>query len=116
MMRGGMMRTSRVVLAFSMLMMLFMSGCAQQADTMDSGGRARQECIDLCKMAKLGGMDMSSGPCLANAIVEDWACDVAHNPRQVADDNAKNQCSSFRTGQVRHFVEVDTDCNLIRRY
>ena len=58
--------------------------------------------------------DMSAGPCLSQEIVDDWACDVAHDPRQAVDDQAANQCQSFSNGEVSHFVELDQSGNLIK--
>ncbi len=45
----------------------------------------------------------------------DWVCDIAHSPRQSEiDDLPENQCSAYREGRAKHFVEVDMNCNLIR--
>ena len=58
---------------------------------------------------------MTNGPCLSNEIVEDWVCDVAHSPRQAVDDLPENQCPAYGD-KASHFVEVDPDCNFIRKY
>lgn len=60
------------------------------------------------------GIDMSSGPCLSDQIINGWAADVAHNPREASDDLQQNQCGSIVNGTVQHFVELDTQGNLIR--
>ncbi len=60
------------------------------------------------------GWDMSSGPCLSDEIVPGWCVDVAHDPRQPEDELPQNQCPSFRSGRVRHFVELDPQGNIIR--
>ncbi len=60
------------------------------------------------------GIDMSSGPCLAEEIIPDWAVDVSHSPREEIDNLPQNRCRSFREGRVHHFVELDPDGNLIR--
>lgn len=60
------------------------------------------------------GIDMSSGPCLSNEIVPGWVADVAHQPRQPIDNDPLNQCSSYREGKAKHFVELDEYGNLIR--
>jgi hypothetical protein len=62
------------------------------------------------------GQDLSRGPCVAEALpgLPDWAADVAHDPRQSVDDDPANQCSSYRTGQTHHFVELTPEGNLIR--
>jgi len=92
---------------------ILISGCIGQSPTSDKD-KAISECKQECK-DKLKTMDLSNGPCLLNPIKDlpDWVCDVAHEPRQTADNQPENQCSSFREGKAHHFVEVDTNCNLI---
>lgn len=65
-------------------------------------------------LAKDTGVDFSSGPCLSNALMPDWVADIAHNPREVIDDDLQNQCSAFNNGSAKHFVELDLQGNLIR--
>ncbi len=60
------------------------------------------------------GQDFSSGPCLSNALLPDWVLDIVHNPRQPIDDLPQNQCSAYLQGRVTHFVELDTEGNLVR--
>lgn len=60
------------------------------------------------------GVDMSEGPCLSEEVIPDWCVDVAHDPRAWVDDLPQNQCRSFRSGRVHHFVELDPDGNVIR--
>lgn len=60
------------------------------------------------------GMSMENGPCLSNEIIPDWVLDIAHNPRQEADDQPKNQCSAYRKGMAHHFVELDINGALIK--
>ena len=60
------------------------------------------------------GEDLSNGPCLSNKVVPDWVADIAHNPRQAIDDLPENQCSAYRDGTARHFVELDPEGNLIK--
>jgi len=62
------------------------------------------------------GVDMSDGPCLSDEIIPDWCVDVAHNPRIPMDDLPRNQCRTFRSGRVHHFVELDSDGNIIRAH
>jgi hypothetical protein len=76
--------------------------------------RAIEACISLCKSKLNEGMNLSNGPCLSNEIIANWVCDVAHSPRQKVDNLEENQCSAYRQGLANHFVEVDTNCNLIR--
>lgn len=60
------------------------------------------------------GTDFDDGPCLAEEIISNWCVDVAHVPRQPVDDLPTNQCASYRSGRVSHFVELDPDGNVIR--
>lgn len=71
-------------------------------------------CREIFQQKVARGEDMNTGPCLAEEIVEGWACDVAHNPREDIDNDPANQCQSFRDGQVTHFVELDQSGVLIK--
>ena len=77
-------------------------------------------CESICQEFLNEGVDLSMGPCLSDNNpdwdVTDWACDVAHIPRQGIDSLNANQCLAFRVGEVHHFVEVDENCDLIRAY
>lgn len=75
------------------------------------------KCQDLCQTElSAGDADFISGPCLAESIIPDWSCDIAHSPRQSIDDDPANQCASFREGLTQHFVELDGNCNRIKVY
>lgn len=63
---------------------------------------------------KAQGVDFSSGPCLSNALKPDWVLDIVHNPRLPADDLSENMCPAYKEGRAKHFVELDTEGNLIR--
>jgi len=69
---------------------------------------------DLFKEKQAEGMDMTNGPCLTNQLVPGWVVDVAHSPRQEVDNQPENQCSAFREGTAQHFIELDTEGNLIK--
>jgi hypothetical protein len=62
------------------------------------------------------GQDLTRGPCIAEHLpgLDDWAADVAHDPRQSVDDDPANQCSSYRDGETHHFVELSPQGELIR--
>lgn len=78
----------------------------------DEAALAQAKCIELCKQNP-GGYDYARGPCLSDEIFPNWVCDVAHNPREGIDNEAKNQCAAFgHTAQ--HFIEVDSGCRFIR--
>lgn len=75
-------------------------------------------CLTLCQDALAAGKNLAKGPCLSDGMSfePDWVCDVAHYPRQPIDDQPENQCADFRSGTANHFVEVDENCNLIKRH
>ena len=71
------------ILAFLILLIgvVLVSGCVQSPEQ-----EAKEACIKLCQQELLNGRDLSGGPCLSNGIIEGWVCDVAHSPREPADD------------------------------
>jgi len=97
---------------------LIISGCVQQGDqtTQSVSEQAKQKCIETCMMINWDLTNRS--PCLSDNNtawnISDWVCDVAHSPRQPVDNLPENQCSAFREGKARHFVEVGPDCKIIR--
>lgn len=58
--------------------------------------------------------DFSNGPCLSDALMPGWVADIVHSPRLPIDDLPENQCPAYLEGRAQHFVELDTDGNLIR--
>lgn len=102
------MRTELIVIAV-LFFVVAVSGCTQTNIVND----AKQACISLCQQANT---DLSNGPCLSEISswsIDDYVCDVAHNPRQSVDDLSENQCAAF--GETAdHFVEVAPDCSFIR--
>lgn len=60
---------------------------------------------------KMRGRDFSNGPCLSEALLPDWVVDIVHNPRLPVDDLPENQCSGDAS---KHFVELDTNGDLVR--
>ncbi len=68
----------------------------------------------LYNLKKERGENFSNGPCLSNALMPGWVVDIVHNPRQPIDDLPENQCSAYIAGQAQHFVELDTNGNLVR--
>ena len=89
----------------------FLASCSSVDDSRDS---AVAICQDLCQENLDMNMIMDHGPCLSDRIINDWVCDVAHNPSTEADNDLANQCPAYRAGSASHFVEVDTECQLIR--
>jgi hypothetical protein len=41
-------------------------------------------------------------------------CDVAHEPREAADNLPANQCASYINGSANRFIEVTPECIFIR--
>ena len=81
--------------------------------TLSGEDDAVAECIRLCELALADDVDLSEGPCMSEEVVDNWACDIAHDPRTDEDDLETNQCDSW-PDQAEHFVELDTECFLIR--
>jgi hypothetical protein len=94
----------------ALVLLIIASGCTSTTEK-----NVEEKCIDLCRQAISSGKDLSDGPCLGNPMETDWVCDVAHEPRQLIDNVADNQCSAFRDGMVNHFVEVSPDCKFIKK-
>lgn len=93
------------------------SGCISQKPTGTSEKeKAELACVEECNNNLEKSTDLNDGPCLMNPIPNhpDWVCDVAHQPRETVDNDPKNQCSAYIEGKAHHFVEVDTNCNLIK--
>lgn len=103
------------LLLFSILVAtVFVAGCIGQPNDVDE---AKSACINQCQATLAANQNLTDGPCLSNEIINDWVCDVAHNPRiSEIDNKPENQCSAFRNGLARHFIEVDTTCNFIISY
>lgn len=79
---------------------------------------AKFECLKMCTDYK-DTISYEDGPCLSDAYgfkLDDWVCDVSHNPRVEIDDDKENQCKEYVNKNANHFVEVDENCGLIRIY
>jgi hypothetical protein len=76
------------------------------------------QCIRLCERQKEAGTPMENGPCISENLGsyrgQEWVCDAAHAPKQPVDDMLQNQCQSFIRGTAVRFVEVSTECRMIR--
>lgn len=96
------------------LLLFALVGCIQQT-TVSVEQQATEECESLCLIDSWEN-GWENGKCLSNEIIEDWVCDVAHSPRQPVDDLPENQCSAFREGKARHFVELNTECEVIKTF
>jgi len=74
---------------------------------------AVSKCQQLCQESK-SKLNLSTSPCLSNQIINNWVCDVANQPRIDVDNLPENQCESFRNKTAKHFVELNTNCNLVK--
>ena len=103
------------VLSLFLLGIILIAGCAQkeEAEVADKE-TAIAACIEECQ--KWSKSRLTDGPCLSNIIAEGWVCDVAHDPIQPVDNLVENQCFHYVQGLVKHFVELDTNCKLIKAY
>jgi hypothetical protein len=100
-----------------LLAVAVLAGCVGgDDDSVDDADRERAiaEAQRIYEEMKATGTDFSSGPCISEEVIDDWAADVAHDPRQDIDNQPENQCRSYRDGETHHFVELDPDGNLIR--
>lgn len=105
-----------LLLMSAIIGIVLISGCVTfpkaEPEKVADNTTAINACVTECnKWLKSYLMD---GPCLSNKIVDGWVCDVAHSPREAVDDLLENQCSAYREGTIKHFVEVNVSCALIR--
>jgi hypothetical protein len=90
-----------------------LAGCGSGGDKEGAVAAAREA---YAQASDNGTKDLSTGPCLANPLdepYEDWVVDIVHEPRQASDDEAVNQCSAYRDGTAKHFVELDQYGHLV---
>lgn len=105
-----------------LILLVLIAGCTQSQKNNDIKQQAIDLCTQICRVNPVNApleRVYANGPCLSDNNpdwnVTDWACDVAHNPRQPdVDDKQENQCQEYIKGNAHHFVEVDTSCILIR--
>ena len=113
----------KIILALAIVCIFLASGCIETAT--DNGTTApstdpQERCVEVCKEQLLAGVELNMGPCLSESSgvsweIEDWACDVAHEPRKDIDENSRYQCQKYRKEEVSHFVEVTPNCEFIRK-
>ena len=106
-----------------MILVVLISGCIGQGSVAGASESteqqsmpeeiAKRECARLCEQRVSEGVDISSGPCLSDNIIDGWVCDVAHWPRIDIDNIKENQCPAYGRS-AQHFVEVDENCKVIR--
>ncbi|MFH1586163.1 MAG: hypothetical protein ABIB79_05330 [archaeon] len=67
--------------------------------------------LQLYNQRKSAGMEFSS-QCLGT--YRDYAVDIVHNPRTADDNLPQNQCSAYRSGAVRKFIELDKNGEVVK--
>ncbi|MCX6695466.1 MAG: hypothetical protein NTU61_04150 [Candidatus Altiarchaeota archaeon] len=102
-----------VVFFILFLFLLWVCGCLGGSNDSSAAEEATAACILKCQSVKVSE-DLDIGPCLSDDIKEDWVCDVAHIPRHLEDNEAKNQCIAFNEGKAHHFVELNDKCEVLR--
>jgi putative VirB-like lipoprotein len=103
--------------AVAIVALVLLAGCSATGDAEEEGvkGSAVTAAKAAYEKARLEGRDLSKGPCIADPLpVPNWVADIAHDPRQPVDDEPENQCSTYRSGEAEHFVELDPEGHLIR--
>lgn len=68
----------------------------------------------LYSVKSASGADLSTGPCLSDALLPGWVLDIVHHPRTAIDNLPENQCPSFLEGRAKHFVELDIEGRVVR--
>ncbi len=73
------------------------------------------EALKLYNKKKAEGMVFNS-QCLGTIEVdnEKYVVDIVHVPRTEEDNLPENQCEDFRTGKVKHFIELDKNGKVVR--
>jgi len=111
-----------LLLIFNVMLLFSGTGClrkekpVQVSEVKSEKEQAIEKAREIFRQKKAEGVDMSAGPCLSNEIIPGWVLDVAHSPREPIDNQPENQCSAYREGKAKHFVELDPEGNLIKAY
>ncbi len=82
-------------------------------DSQETAYKACYDCLLNCNLGYQAGVDFSDGPCLKEAIIEDWACDIIHDPRTSVDDLNINQCQQYPEYSA-HIIETTPKCRFVR--
>ncbi len=110
-------RVLPLVLAFTLVFLfifVLVRLASSGADVVEERERAIVLAQDIYAQKRADGADFSKGPCLSEELMNGWAADIVHSPRQPVDDLPENQCQSYRAGKAFRLVELDPDGNVIR--
>lgn len=109
---------SGVVVVYVLIMLFIAKPAAPAAVSQPNVDEFEETIIAVAKQAyaqaKESGIDLTTGPCLSDALEIGWAIDIAHFPRETIDDWPENQCIAYLEGKVQHFIELDTRGAVIR--
>jgi hypothetical protein len=105
-------------LAVAIVGLFLLASCGGSSASSSEQQQAIAAAKQVYQKARANGTDFSNGPCIAEQLSDlpNWSVDVAHDPRQPVDDQPANQCRAYRQGKTHHFVELDSDGNLIRAH
>jgi hypothetical protein len=86
----------------------------QDNSSLEAFKACQQSCIHTLQAGD--NASLQNGPCLLDPIPvqPDWVCDIVHSPRQAVDNLPENQCTFYRSGQSKHFIELSPECRLLR--
>ena len=76
----------------------------EQQEAVDCATELYQETVD-------ESMEFFS-QCLGSC--RDYAVDIVHVPRISEDNLVENQCEDFRNGELKHFIELDENGEIVR--
>lgn len=105
-----------VVTAFVLAGLIAGCGSSGQDVNQSDRDRAVDKAQAVYRQTAASGRALSEGPCIAEELpgLPDWVADIAHDPREPADDDPANQCQRYRNGEAHHFVELNADGTLIK--
>ena len=73
----------------------------------------QQQLIDQAKQLFVNYTgNLSNGPCLG--AVGNYVVDIVHNPRQSVDNLPENQCEDYKSGNLKNFMELDENGEVVR--
>ena len=102
---------SYVLIIILVSIFIFLFFIFKNKPTSEEKQKIIEQAKQLYEQKKAEGMQFSS-QCLGN--VGGYAVDIVHVPRTAEDNLPENQCEDYRTGKVKHFIELDKDGNVVR--
>jgi hypothetical protein len=113
---------NKLISILTIMIVFMVSGCLNNSEEIEQtiSTDPQERCVEVCRDQIAAGVDLNIGPCLSetNGVewnIEDWSCDVVHQPREIIDDTSLHQCQEYRKENTNHFVEVSPNCEFIRK-